>query len=209
MGCWSRAAWVFVVPVMVACGPTPEGDFNAWVARARDSSPVPDTGRDAGGAPEDGGGHEGPPEVPGTPGADLGGSFLLVFVTQMKVEPSRDVRLDLVQSGRIEDGNATVSGTAVAAASPDVTLGAIPAAAVGKDGRFRMVIRDFVIPPDQEPLLPDGGTAEMTLDAVIVDADRFCGPLDFHLLTPFDLHQAGSFGAYRVGAIEPGGAGCE
>lgn len=210
-GNWRRIARVLALCGATACGPSPKDDFNAWVLRALDPGPDQRTGADdaaPGPSGEAVSGPDGTDDAP-VPSVDLTGSFLLVFTTELKVEPSRDVRLDLSQTGRIEDGDATLSGKAVAVESPDVTLGTVPAAPVGADGRFRLVIEGFVIPPGQEPLLPDGGIAEVTLDAAIVDADRFCGPLDFHLLSPADIHQAGAFGAYRTGAVEPGGPGCD
>lgn len=203
---WTIASWCGP-----ACGPNPEERVNAWVRQAQD--PGPDRGAgadDISFGPSDAA-EQGTDEASEARFScvNLTGSFLLVFTTEMKGEPSKDVRLDISQTGRIQDGNATLAGVAVAAASPDVTLGTIPAAPVGTDGRFRLVIEGFQIPPGQEPLLPDGGTAVVTLDAAIVDADRFCGLLDFHLLTPFDIRQSGAFGAYRIGVAEPKGPGCD
>jgi len=131
-----------------------------------------------------------------------------VFTTELKPEPSDDVRLELVQSGVVAAGTATLSGRATAVDDPGLVLGRVPATAVSTDGRFDLAVLDFVIPPGQEPLLPDGGEGQLALVAALVDADLFCGTIDFHLLVPIDLHQSGEFAAYREGVRPLAGAGC-
>lgn len=139
----------------------------------------------------------------------IGGSFVLVFVTDLKTEPSADVLLVLTQCGNVADGTAVVSGRAVSVELPDMQLGTVPDATVKEDGSVELVVEGFLIPPGQEALLPDGGTAEIRLETLLEDSDVFCGVIDFHLLSPIDLHQAGTFGAYRLGVVDPGNPGCE
>lgn len=197
----SLAALIVVVALSIGCYRSPQDGFNAFLARF---DTLDAEGTDA--PSPDGSDHGSACEPSGDP--DLSGAFVLAFITTLKTEPSRDVLLVLEQCGIVSDGTAVISGRAVSVEMPDMVLGQIPEVPVDTDWDFELVVTDFLIPPGQEDLLPDGGMAEITLHAGILDPDRFCGEMDFRLVTPIELDQEGSFGAYRQDVLDPGEAGC-
>ena len=195
----SMATWLLAG----SCSRTPADDFHAFIEQVTDTAtgevlPDPD---DAAVTPDAAGDF-------GAGSVDLTGSFVFVFQTELQSEPRGDVVLVLTQQGAIPTGGAVVSGEALSLQYPDVVLGTIPEVSIPPEGAFDLEIADFLIPPGQEALLPDGGTAEILMHVQIVDDALFCGDIDFHLLEPLDLHQEGEFACYRKDVIEPGGPRC-
>ncbi len=63
--------------------------------------------------------------------------------------------------------------------------------------------RNFVIPPGANPILPNGGTADIVMESEQIGEGTFCGAITVNLFTPFVTASAGTFNAGTIGGNEP------
>ena len=81
-------------------------------------------------------------------------------------------------------------GTTVVASVQEV----LPLAA----DQLQINMRNFIIPPGANPLLPNGGAADVVITSTVADSaapQNMCGTLSVNLFDPFTLASAGTFAA--------------
>lgn len=157
-------------------------------------------------------------DVTAEEGTDITGQFDLVarvsssFNNQVVEVPMRAIA---DQSGEISSGRATVTLELRRADAPDKAGASTDeAAAIDTSGAFQATVTGFTIPADSSTMLEEDTTADVELDAQIVDADCFGGD---SIITMKNVKVSGStipevvlegpFDAHRVGASCSGGAG--
>jgi hypothetical protein len=120
---------------------------------------------------------------------DLAGDYEIFFMTlsggsnlYLTLEP------DALQCLGGELGSKTTEGLVLARVT-----GASLDEAEGNTGGAFILLRNFVIPPGANPLLPDGGVADMELRSDQVLEDGFCGRILVNLFSPFALPSNGTF----------------
>jgi hypothetical protein len=137
----------------------------------------------------------------------LAGTYDVQFITETQRgqgAPATEVAMTLEAN---EDAAICYTGTLVSKTTGD-TLGTI-SSVTEIDGALTLKT-DFNIPPGANPLLPDGGRAEITLPAASWSKDGMCGAMAFNLVEPFALPNTGDFSAVRQGAagLSLTGPGC-
>ena len=181
--------------ITVGCGSDSEDD----TAVATDGGEAAEEG---GEAAEEGG--EGPAD--GCPEMDLTGSWDVQFVVSLKPEPTT-VWMNIEQSG---DDNCYTGD--VIAPSDNSDLAVVSSVKIS-GGKLVLQFDDFNIPPGQTALLPDGGTAAVTLTAGSWDGGSMCGDIVYNLVEPFATEDTGTFAAVETCSgwtiSEEGAATCD
>jgi hypothetical protein len=161
------------------------------------------TEEEGGEATEEEGG-EGPAD--GCPEMDLTGSWDVQFVVSLKPEPTT-VWMNIEASG---DDNCYTGE--VIAPSDNSDLAVVTSAKIS-GGALVLQFDDFNIPPGQTALLPDGGTAAVTLTANSWTSGSMCGDIVYNLVEPFATEDTGTFAAVETCSgwtiSEEGAATCE
>jgi hypothetical protein len=134
------------------------------------------------------------------------GSYMVQFITSTQRAGNEDpsmVRLVLEASA---DPMVCYTGR-VESLTDDSVLGQVMSF-TEEEGALTLVT-DIAVPP-REGLLPEGGRAVITLPAASWSPDGFCGAMEFKLVEPFELVNAGDFAAVREGAagLTLGGPTC-
>jgi hypothetical protein len=76
-------------------------------------------------------------------------------------------------------------------------------------GQIFFTFRNFVIPPGANPILPDGGTADLELHSDQNENGEVCGRLVMSLFEPFMIDSDGTFRAGLAGTNDPTTAECD
>jgi hypothetical protein len=76
------------------------------------------------------------------------------------------------------------------------------------EGQLLVSFRNFIIAPMVNPLLPDGGTADVLLKTTTIGEGTFCGDITISLFDPFATDSDGTFNAGTIGGNEPVGNEC-
>lgn len=132
----------------------------------------------------------------------LFGTYELRFITDtQKGQGAPPTELELLLK---EGDGVCVAGALLSKVNPGEELASIEDFAKTADG-FTFVAKDFEIPPGANPLLPNGGKANITFDAGAEKKtdDQFCGTIVFGLFEPFALNSNGTFAAARKDVVEP------
>lgn len=172
-----------------------------------DAGPTDDTIESDAGSTEDVGADAveedmGPPK-PTCPAVDLAGTYDLQFKTDAQTSAS-DVRMVLTAS---EDDNCY---TGVIESKSDNSKLADVTSAVLVEGALVIKLVDFVIPPGQTAVLPNGGKADVTLNASSFSETSACGAITFDLKEPFSLQSKGTFATAKTDSgITVGGPTCD
>jgi len=127
----------------------------------------------------------------------LEGSYTLYFITATQLQggdPPTELTLDLTLA---DDPAACYIGALVSRTSGD-TIGTVESVVQIDGGLMSTQIRGFIIPPGANPLLPDGGKADIELKGTSWNTDGACGDMDFKLVEPFPLSNTGTFAALRT-----------
>ena len=158
------------------------------------------------------------PDVSAEAGTDITGDFdLTAEVSSSFSEQVVEVPIRAVtdQSGEISSGMATVAIELRRADAPDQPGASTEEPApIDESGAFQATVPGFAIPADSSEMLEEDTTADVELDAQIVDTDCFRGD---STITMKDVKVSGStipevvlegpFTAHRLGASCPGEGG--
>ncbi|GMV40525.1 MAG: hypothetical protein AMXMBFR64_22410 [Myxococcales bacterium] len=165
---------------------------------APDAGPTEDAGPDEDAGPgED---VDAGPIVPTCPTIDLTGTYTLKFITDtQKGQGAPPSELGLRLEASDEEGEC-FTGALLSLLNPGEELATIEKVEqLGSDVVF--TAKNFKIPPGANPLLPNGGTANITFTASLSGDGRLCGTIVFGLFEPFALNSNGTFAA----ALDGGG----
>ena len=140
------------------------------------------------------------PVEPTCPTLDLSGTYSLKFITDTQKgqgAPPSDVGLKLEASAA---EGVCYTGALLSLITAGEELATIESVQqIGSDVVF--TAKNFAIPPGANPLLPDGGKADITFTASLSGDGRLCGTIVFGLFEPFALASNGTFAA----ALDGGG----
>ena len=130
------------------------------------------------------------------------GTYELLFITEtQKGQGAPPTELELL----LEEGDGVcLKGGLLSKLNPGEQLASVEDFAKTADG-FTFVAKNFEIPPGANPLLPNGGKANIafTAGAEKQSTDQFCGTIVFGLFEPFALDSNGTFAAARKDTVDP------
>lgn len=137
------------------------------------------------------------------PQADLAGDWSLQFKTAAQTSAS-DVWMKLSAGTPDTCFSGTIESKSTGDKLADVT------SALLVEGKLVISIVDFLIPPGQSALLPNGGKADVVLTAEEYDDKSSCGAIEFNLKEPFVTKSAGTFATAKTDSgIEVNGPTCD
>lgn len=101
-----------------------------------------------------------------------------------------------------------LTGAWIAKSDGETVLATLQQASPLPDGQLELQMRNFRIPPGANPLLANGGTADVEIITTQADSDAgtMCGTVSVNLFLPFTLASAGTFAASNSG--EPAESSC-
>lgn len=149
-------------------------------------------------------------DVAAEEGSDITGEFELTarVTSEFSDEPvAVPMRAITDQSGEIASGMATVAIQLRSAETPDQPGASTEQPApIDESGAFQATITDFTVPASSSEMLQEDATADIDLDAQIVNADCFRGDSTVTLrdIGGSDFVLEGPFTAHRLGASCPG-----
>lgn len=101
-----------------------------------------------------------------------------------------------------------LTGAWIAKSDGETMLATLQQASALPDGQVELQMRNFRIPPGANPLLANGGTADVEIVSTEADsaAGTMCGTVSVNLFDPFPTASAGTFAASNSG--EPAESSC-
>lgn len=130
------------------------------------------------------------------PDVDFTGRWSFEFKSQVQTERA-EIILDVAQNA---DPKSCYSGEVYAGSDGTTDLGDVTAI-VERDGQLVVRIPNFVIPPGANPLLPDGGTSNITALTNGYNDDGACGDFET-VIDPIGLTVNGTWSMLRDGAAD-------